>query len=159
MARGQVIGITGYSGVDGVVTFPWVASHVHWNVFLGGVLVDPFATPGETSLFRSSNDPRPHEGPRDVERRPSRVDPERTAAVLADLTDDARRRTFVAIADPARRATELLLESAVYPTRFRTPEAGRLLYERPPAREPRLDLPFRAVDFDGAALADDLGFR
>lgn len=159
VARGQPVALTGYSGLDAVVSFPWVAPHVHWNVFLGGVLVDPFATNGEQSLWRVRNDPKPHSGPTDREVEPSNIDPALVEALLADLQDDERRRVLAQISDPQLRACELVIESTVYPTRFRTPEAGRLLFPEPPPRRPRLDLPFRAEDFDGIAFADELGFR
>ncbi|MDA1196225.1 MAG: M23 family metallopeptidase, partial [Planctomycetota bacterium] len=38
VARGQPIALSGYSGLDALVSFPWVAPHVHYNVLLGGVL-------------------------------------------------------------------------------------------------------------------------
>ena len=47
VGRGETIAISGYSGLDGVVTFPWGTPHVHFNVWLDGLYVDPFAAPGE----------------------------------------------------------------------------------------------------------------
>src|SRR5690606_360893 len=41
--RGEPIGFSGYSGIDGFLFFPWSAPHVHFNVYLDGVHVDPFA--------------------------------------------------------------------------------------------------------------------
>ncbi|OIP35081.1 MAG: hypothetical protein AUK47_17270 [Deltaproteobacteria bacterium CG2_30_63_29] len=158
--RGQPVALTGYSGIDGFVTFPWLAPHVHYNVILGGVLVDPFAQAGETSLWREHNAPCPRPEGAAVETVPATVfDPERVQALLADLKDDRRRALFARIDDVTRRGWELVIESTVYPTRFETPEAGRLLYAQETAREPRLDLPFRAADFDDTGFADDLGYR
>src|SRR5690606_27126660 len=57
--RGQVIALSGYSGLDGLATFPWGVPHVHFNVWLDGVTVDPFAQTGEVSLWRSGNSPTP----------------------------------------------------------------------------------------------------
>ncbi|PIE18121.1 MAG: hypothetical protein CSA66_05120 [Proteobacteria bacterium] len=158
--RGQPVALTGYSGLDGVAAFPWVAPHVHYNVILGGRNVDPYAASGEVSLWRVANDPRPAPpcAPDDAFT-PTRHDPDRVAALLADLLDDARRARFAAIADVDLRAAELTVEATVYPTRFATPEAASMLFEAPPERAPCLDLPFSIVDFDDTAFADDLGFR
>ena len=161
VTRGQPVALTAYSGLDGLSTFPWVAPHVHYNVTLGGVLVDPFAPAGDVSLWRDANAPRPALGPAlpedDVP--PTTFSPGGVAALLDDLRDDGRRATLGAIADPTLRAFELIIEATVYPTRFATPDAGRLLFADPPPRTPRLDLPFTGSDYDGVGFADDLGFR
>ena len=47
------------NGIDGLTTFPFGAPHVHFNVWLDGEYVDPFAAPGETSLWRAGNWPVP----------------------------------------------------------------------------------------------------
>ncbi len=161
VGRGQPVALTGYSGIDAVVSFPWVAPHVHYNVILGGVLVDPFAPPGGTSLWRHHNAPRPTPAGDTSEAFSDGASPDPTALdrLLNDLQDDSRRRALATIEDPAIRAAELVLEATIYPTRFKTEEPGRLLYPTPPTSGPHLDLPFRAADFDGVALADDLGFR
>ena len=68
---------------------------------------------------------------------------------LAVCADDNVRRTVNDLDSLSARGAELLIESITYPTRFSTPEAGRLLFETVPARSPRLDLPFQAVDVAG----------
>ncbi|MCA9537699.1 MAG: M23 family metallopeptidase, partial [Myxococcales bacterium] len=37
VARGEPVALSGMSGVDGVLFFPWLAPHVHMNVLLDGV--------------------------------------------------------------------------------------------------------------------------
>lgn len=156
--RGQVVALSAYSGVDGLLLFPWLAPHVHYNVSLGGVLVDPFAIEGETSLFRQHNDPRPHQGATSEPFTPtalSRAAVDRLTDALVQAHD---RDRFHAIADVTLRGFELLLESVTYPTRFSVPEAGRLLgFDG--ERRGALDLPFRAEDYDDTAFADDAGLR
>lgn len=159
--RGQPVALTGYSGLDGFLFFPWVAPHVHYNVVLGGVLVDPFGPPGEVSLWREHNDPSPSNG---VEiagdsTEGTRFDPQLVDRLLAMLLDAQRRRELGDIADLGLRAAELIIEATTYPTRFSSPTAARVLFPVPPERAPRLDLPFRAEDFDAVAFADDLGYR
>ena len=158
VGRGQTIALSGYSGLDALVAFPWVAPHVHFNVLLGGVVVDPFAAEGEVSLWEGGdNSPRPAAGGGGGHR-PTRFDPERVDALLADMLDHRDRARFAAIGDVYHRAWELVIESFTYPTRFRTPEAGRLLF-RSPSRAPRLSLPFAGDAWDGVAFADDVGLR
>jgi murein DD-endopeptidase len=63
--RGQPIALSGASGIDMVLTFPWNAPHLHFNVWLNGEPVDPFAEPGEGSLWRRQNEPVPDDGTAD----------------------------------------------------------------------------------------------
>ncbi len=160
VGAGEAIALSGYSGADGFLTFPWVAPHVHWNAIVAGRLVDPFAREGETSLWAKDNTPRPL---------PTAGSPE--AYEASAFEEDAVDALLGAIKSPAHREAlenrcprwqlpfEALIESTVYPTRFAVPNAGTLLYPEGPRRESRLHLPFRAQDFDGVAFADDLGFR
>ena len=60
--RGDLLALSGMSSVDGVLFAPWLAPHVHFNVLLNGVVVDPWATDHEVSLWRKRNDPEPHPG-------------------------------------------------------------------------------------------------
>jgi len=160
VVRGQPVALTGYSGVDALVSFPWVAPHVHYNVYLGGLQVDPFAAPGEVSLWRVPNDPRPAAPDAGSEpHRPFAWDPERVAAVLAQVRDPARRAALAAIPELERQAAELIIEANTYPSRFGGPGAATALFPEPPPREPRLDLPFAAADYDAIGFADDLGYR
>jgi murein DD-endopeptidase MepM/ murein hydrolase activator NlpD len=164
--RGQVVALSGYSGLDALVAFPWVAPHVHYNVSLGGVLVDPFAKQpheaGTDSLWRDPS-PKPWQPQEaqiaaDAEFAPTAFDPERVALLLGDLQHPERRAHIAAIADPLQQAWELVIESFTYPARFSSPTAGAALL--PDAtRRSVLDLPFAAADLDGAVFADDVALR
>lgn len=57
VGRGDRIGLSGFSAVDGILFFPWVPPHVHMTVVLGGVPIDPFAADGEVSMWRSEQPP------------------------------------------------------------------------------------------------------
>jgi len=159
VAEGEPIALTGYSGIDGLTGFPWLAPHVHWNAILGGVLVDPFAEPGETSLWRQHNDPRPWDGARPEAWSPTTFEVARVEAMLADLKDATRRRALASSCEPWRLGHELIIESTVYPTRFSTESAGKILFGDNVPREPRLSLPFLARDYEGVDFADAMGFR
>ena len=156
--RGQAIALSGYSGLDALASFGAVAPHLHFNAYLGGVQVDPFAAPGETSLWLGErNLPEPARGA-DTDVEPTRFDDDAVAALLADVRDPVRRAALAAIEDPGQRAWQLVIEATTYPTRFARPEAGRALFAHV-ERAPRLTLPFASDEWDGVAFADDAGFR
>lgn len=146
--RAQPVAISGYSGLDGFTTFPFGAPHVHFNVWLDGEYVDPFAITGETALWRNGNWPTPCADP-DAEERPAAPtawDRDAIARTLASCLHDETRRDIEAVADEDDRALAVVFYRNYFPTRFgarppltsaRTPRSGRL------------DLPFRREDFDG----------
>lgn len=151
LAAGQPFARSGYAGLDGLVTFPLGVPHVHFNTWLGGDPVDPFASGGGPSLWLGGA-PRPPAGPGGAPT-PSNWD---TDAVLADL--DACLVPEVAagiraLADPVERAGTLVAERNYTPTRF--PTRPRLL-RTPAVRAERLALPFRPEDVDGVVFADEL---
>ncbi|HUS68000.1 MAG TPA: M23 family metallopeptidase [Kofleriaceae bacterium] len=122
--RGEPIALSGYSGIDAVVVFPWSVPHVHFNVWLDGEYVDPFGAGDEPPMWMHGNDPRPAP--------PGLHDP----APVPDL-------------DPA--AMDALFLHNYYPTRF---DERPAFYATTHPREPRLTLPFRGDDFIGVAYAD-----
>ena len=164
VTRAQPIALSGASGIDSTLMFPWVAPHVHFNVWLDGAAVDPFAAPGETSLWRGGNGPLPSSGPDERDRgRPESHDAAAIDAVLAVCRDPRFVESARQVCDTDERAMHVLVETVTYPTRFSVPEAGRLLYAEsgePSAsgahvRRPRLDLPFQAQSFSGISFPDD----
>lgn len=151
--RGQVIALSGYSGMDGLVTFPWGIPHVHFNAWLDGEYVDPFAAPGETPLWRAGNWPAPFRGDEAEARGEPLVetawDEAAMARALAACRADASRAEIESFAAPGERAMALLFHLNYYPTRF----AGRpRLYPERHPRRPRLDLPFHRDDYDGVVF-------
>jgi murein DD-endopeptidase len=147
--RGEPIALSAYSGIDALVAFPWSAPHVHFNVWLDGEPVDPFAAPGETPLWRDGNDPRPSPGLTAEPYEPTAWDEEGVAAGLAACADPAVRAALEREPDLARRAMDLLFQRNVYPSRF---TARPRVIRGPVTRAPRLSLPVRAEDFVGIAL-------
>lgn len=165
VARGQQVAISGYSGLDALVSFPWVAPHVHYNASLGGQLVDPFAARegevGAASLWRSVPLEPWRDGlvPGDADFEPTRFEPARVDALLADVKDDARREALARIEDVSLRAWELVIESFTYPMRFASSvTAGVALFDSV-ERRALLDLPIASSHVDGAVFADDVGLR
>ena len=145
--RGQPIALSGASGIDMLLMFPWNAPHVHFNVWLNGEPVDPFAEPGEASLWRRQNDPVPDDGQADDGgATPTAWDAPMIDAAIASCDVAAVRDELRAIERPELRAMAVLFQQSYYPTRF----AARVApYAATFPREPRLDLPFRAADVVG----------
>jgi murein DD-endopeptidase MepM/ murein hydrolase activator NlpD len=147
--RGQAVGLSGASGVEFVFCFPWVAPHLHYNVWLNGEPVDPFATDGETSLWLRRNDPVPASGAADARFAPSPWDAAGVDAAIEACRDPSRRDAMRALPTVERRAAEVLVLRNYKPTLF---SSFPPLYRERFDRTPRLDLPFRAADFRGAWL-------
>jgi hypothetical protein len=149
--RGQLIALSGYSGLDGLATFPWGIPHVHFNVWLDGVPVDPFAQPGEVALWRTGNSPTPHTGGDDAALEPTTWDLSAIARAVAACKSDASRREIEATRDQDQRAMAALFHLNYYPTRFT--ERPVIHAERHP-RRPLLDLPFAPADYSGIVFPD-----
>lgn len=151
VSRGQVVGLAGASGLEFILFFPWVAPHLHFDVFLNGRCVDPFAREDsdETPLWRGGNEPTPHSGAPENGFTPTAWNEkgiEQGIQACRDPGEQARLRT---IEDPDLRSIELLLLQ-----NFRSPlfTAFPSVYEKDFERRPHLDLPFRAQDFEGVAF-------
>ncbi len=158
VGRGDVVALSAYSGLDAMVSFPFVAPHIHMNTAIGAQLVDPFAEPGsgEVPLWRGDAGlPQPHRGADDRAVQPTRFDAAQVDAAAASLRDPARRAALLAAPELALRAWNLAIEAMVYPTRFDGLAAIVALFEAPAPRAPRLDLPVDPALADGVVFADD----
>ena len=154
VARGEPLALSGYSGIDALVAFPWSVPHVHFNVWLDGDYVDPFAARGETSLWTHGNEPRgasgserDHDAGADAR---TAWDAELVETAIENCKDAATREELHRETDLGVRAMNVLFMRNYYPTRF---EGRAPLYREVHPREPWLTLPFRAEDFDGIAFA------
>lgn len=150
--RGDVIGLSGMSGVDGILFCPWLPPHVHFNVLLDGVAVDPFAVEGEISLWRSGR-PAPDVGGPAPALGPTRWDLKAIDALIAGCRSAEVRGHLEAIADPEQRAFEAVIRRTFEPYLF-TAHATGPLTTASAKRRPILDLPFAAADYDGVVYAD-----
>jgi murein DD-endopeptidase len=151
--RGAPIALSGYSGIDALVAFPWSVPHVHFNVWLDGAYVDPFAAPGEVSLWRDGNDARSWDGrPEPEPFEPTIWDLRAVDRTIASCLDASVRAELTAERELGQRAMNTLFYRNYYPTRFSTNEP---LYTDSHPRRPWLTLPFRREDFDGLVFSDD----
>lgn len=155
VARGQVIALSGYSGLDGLVTFPWGIPHVHFNVWLNGEPVDPFAANADAALWVDGNEPAPYRGTRAEAAReevpPSNFSRDAVERVVAACVSDRSRREIDQAGDLDERAMTVLFHMNYYPTRFRERPS---VYATRAARRPRLTLPFSPEDYDGVHFPD-----
>jgi hypothetical protein len=153
--RGEVVAISGYSGIDALVGFPWTPPHVHFNTWLNGEYVDPF-TPLDSdapSLWRNRNAPVPA-GPqdlRDAELGERAWDEDALARALSACIHDGARAEIEGARTLDERAGAVLFQTLYFPTRFDRARLGKGFcpYAKRFPREPRLDLPFSHEDYDG----------
>lgn len=154
--RGQYVAVTGYSGLDSLVTFPWGIPHIHFNVWLDGQPVDPFARrsrPEEASLF-VNGEPTPIPSELAAEAAiDSLYDATRVQTILARCITAPVRARLEGIEPLGVRAGHTIFEMNYFPTRF--PDRASPLADAH-VRTPRLHLPFSAEHFDGAVFADEL---
>lgn len=153
VGRGQPIARTGYSGLDGFVTFLTGVPHVHFNTWLGAEPVDPFAGTGEAALWVGHNQPQPcTPAPPEADFVPSVFDAQGVQAAIAACKTPAVRERLQRYTDLQEAGTHVVIEMNYYPTRF----AQRVqVYAQPAERRERLHLPFLATDFTSFAFLDD----
>jgi murein DD-endopeptidase len=152
LSRGEPLALSGYSGLDGFATFPWGVPHVHFNVWLNGEPIDPFARDGEVSLWQAGAHPAPP--PQSAPAGETATSRYRESAVedaIAACTTDTIRERLYRERPLARRAAATLVEMNYYPTRF---SRRVCVYDEVSSREARLDLPFSGRDFDGVQFAE-----
>lgn len=147
--RGDVIGLSGASGVEFLMLFPWVAPHLHYNVWLNGTPVDPFATPNETSLWMNRNNPTPHVGSSSAPFEPTQWSHDLITQAISACKDDQLRRAMAQISSLSERAAEVMIQRNYRAVLF---SAFPPLYTTTYEREPTLDLPFSPEDYRGASL-------
>jgi murein DD-endopeptidase len=155
--RGQPLGLSGASGLEFAMFFPWVSPHLHYNVWLDGNVVDPFARARETSLWLHRNEPIPHDSAPvadDETIRPTPWDRDAVDAAIATCRDPQLRDDLRTLPTLPERAAAVLVRRTYRPTLFT--EAVPLSRERFGPRA-RLDLPFRRDEFVGALHPACLG--
>ncbi len=153
--RGERIAISGYSGIDAVVGFPWVPPHVHFNCWLNGRYVDPFTPVDEhaPSLWRHHNQPLPasEADESDDDYEAPRWDEAAVAAAAAACVHPRARQEIERAPTLEEQAGAAMMQLAYFPTRFDRAALGDgfCLHHERFGREPRLDLPFSRRDYDG----------
>jgi murein DD-endopeptidase MepM/ murein hydrolase activator NlpD len=152
LERGQPIALSGYSGLDALITFPFGAPHVHFNVWLNAEPVDPFPHHGEQSLWHGGELPSVAAGASEAFE-PSAYSESRLNEAIASCITESSRVRLRATEPLAFRAAATVAEMNYYPTRFPVRVSP---YEAEYPRAPRLDLPLAARDFAGVEFVDEL---
>jgi len=150
--RGQAIAISGYSGLDGAVTYPFGIPHVHFNVWLNNEPVDPFPHQGEESLWRAGDLPACPTN-QAATFMPSEFDSDLVLQAISFCKTASVRKTLREIDCPRQQAFHTIIHKNYYPTRF---HKRVNLYGQEFPRQPLLDLPFSADDFNGVVFLDDI---
>ncbi len=158
LALGQPYAVSGYSGLDGFSTFPWGIPHVHFNVWLDGVPVDPFAHEGAPSLWVGGQPaPVPSAPPDGEVPPPTGYDAAQLDALVGACSVAEVRARLGAVRPLWQRGAHVVWERNYYPTRFPLDDARvRAAHSEAHARRERLYMPFRAADFDGVVFRDEL---
>lgn len=157
--RGEVIALSGYSGLDGLALFPFSAPHVHFNTWVAGRAADPFARigtePSETSMWRDHNDPRPtRAGTMSEPPAQTAFDAAAVNLAIASCRDPVLRDRLASLSDDQERAYATLFEQNYYPTRF---TCWPTLVVDAMERAPLLDLPFPDDVVDGVVYPEVSG--
>jgi murein DD-endopeptidase len=150
--RAQPIALSGYSGIDGAFTFPFGIPHIHFNVWLNGTAVDPFPHGENQSLWAGGYLPAAVEAaPAETEISP--YDEEKVNRAISVCKTPSARERLLSYRDLIFRGARLVIEMNYYPTRFSEKINP---YNAFFGRMPRLDLPFRASDFEKVVFLDEL---
>jgi len=151
--RGQPIALSGYSGIDALITFPWGTPHIHFNVWLNGVPVDPFPHGDAVSMWRSGRLPTPQAKVSDETVDESPWDAAQIDAAISECRTASTRSMLTDLPAGWQRGAGLVMTQNYYPTRFAvlSNPHGQVV-----ERAPVLDLPFSAADVDHLAFIDDL---
>ena len=152
--RGEPFALSGMSGINGFLFFPWESPHLHMNVYWQGVAVDPFCVDRDRrgALWRD-DEPRPTRShARDETSVPeSTWDRAALQAQVAACVHPERRAWLASIDDTNLLASALVHDRHYYPTRF---SRSFPLSARSAVVSGRLDLPFANDDVDGMAWPD-----
>jgi murein DD-endopeptidase len=151
--RGESIAVSGYSGLDALITFPLGVPHVHFNVWLNGFPIDPFSRGDEASIWRGGHPQTCQPGEEQKFER-SEYDSDRVEALIASCLTDSSRDELRAIKDPQSRADHAVSIKNYYPTRF---DQSIMPYAELHPRRELLDAPFLQADFDRVLFVDDEG--
>ena len=152
--RNQPIAISGYSGLDALITFPFGIPHTHFNVWHNCKSVDPFSYEGNISLWREGNIPIPARDENlDFEFVPSEYDEKSVQEVIANCLTPSLKEKLLNIEDFRHQAALTLINMIYYPTRF---ALKKNLYKENFERKSFLDLPFSSKEFDGVIFLDEI---
>lgn len=158
LKRGEAIALSGYSGLDALILFPFGIPHIHFNVWLNGEPIDPFPYADKTSLWKNGALPIPvvtaEIGAEEAfPFQPSVYKEKEVAQMIAICKTKSVREQLSAIPTLKERAAQTIIQMNYYPTRF---DERHNVYDKEYLRTPCLDMPFGETAFDGIVFLDEL---
>lgn len=153
--RGEVIAVSGASGIDLTLFFPWVAPHVHFMVWHAGRPVDPFLADGETrstAVWCDDNQPAAPVD-RDVSFPEPKVDFALAQEIADTCTDGKIRKEIEAVRDQPLSLVALL-EDSLHHDRFAWPDPSVDGLRGTDSASVRISLPLDPSRYQGAQMAD-----
>jgi len=153
--RGQEIAVSGYSGIDSLLAFPFSPPHVHFNVWLNGKYIDPFARNNDISIWRNYNDPLPakEKDLNDDNFTETEFNKEGFKEALKNIIDDNIEEDILSKKTFQEKCVSMIFYMNYYPWLFKNRPN---LYLKEYLRKPILDLPFSYKDFDRVVFYDDI---
>ena len=150
VGRGEVIALSGASGIDFVASFFLSPPHVHFNTWLDGTTTDPFGADGEVPLWLNDNNPLPHDNADSESSTEIKVEnlfsEEAVERVINDCVDPKLRSQLRNITWLPERAANVMYQRNYRPSKFTNFES---VYLDSHERRPHLDLPFKPEDVTG----------
>lgn len=150
--RAQPIAISGYSGIDALMTYPLGIPHVHFNAWLNGESIDPFPHDDNETLWKGGATPAPAKDQENTFT-PSAYHEESVHEAIRICKTPAARERILSFDQLKHRAAHTIIEMNYYPTRF---DQRINVYDKKHPRQAMLDLPFRGDDFDRVVFLDEL---
>ena len=157
--RGEPVALSGVSGLDMTLFFPWVPPHIHFMVWLSGKPQDPYLAEGEEErpgVWLDKNDPQPAEiDSREDVPELSDVDAKTVDEIAAACIDDKIRKELAGAAGkyPVQAA---IIEDGLHHDDWAWPKGFRDRTVRP-CMDPSkmmLTLPLPIDTYRGAYFAD-----
>jgi len=153
LKRAQPIAISGYSGIDALVTFPFGIPHVHFNAWLNSESIDPFPHDGKESLWRNGELPAAADNDTSFDFTPSSYNEQAVMQAIEICKTPSARERIAAQEELKHKAAHVIIEMNYSPTRFNK----RInVYDKEYPRQPLLDLPFKAEYFEKVVFLDDV---
>ena len=152
LERGQAIALSGYSGLDALVSFPWGIPHVHFNVWLNGQPIDPFPFKGHKSMWNAGELPALPTSQKTIFE-PSNYHADHIDALIERCKTAQEKARLSQIQPLKYKAAHTIIHRNYYPTRF---DQYINPYTEAYPRRACLDLPFSAEEFNGVVFLDDL---
>jgi hypothetical protein len=153
------VALSGVSGIDMTLFFPWVPPHVHFMVWLNGRPQDPYLAEGEgerAGVWLHRNDPHPAKvDPKEDTPESSDVDTNAVDEIVAACMDGKIRKELEAAGGnyPVQAA---IIEDALHHDDWAWAKGFRERTVRPPMQSPRikLTLPLPIDTYKGTYFAD-----